>query len=72
MCFKPNSVLAEEWDILMCNNDMCVFSVGIWQLHVQGEGVFTVGLFHHGIFRVSNLCEIFHSIFRPLCELNPL
>ena len=30
------------------------------------------GLFRHGIFRISNLCEISQVIFRLLCEINPL
>ena len=35
-----------------------------------GGGIFTGGIFRCGKFRISNVCEISHSIFRPLCEIN--
>ena len=30
------------------------------------------GIFRCGKFRTSNVCEISRSIFRPLCEINPV
>ena len=30
-----------------------------------------MGIFRCGKFRISNVCEISRSIFRPLCEINP-
>ena len=39
---------------------------------VQGGGDFAGGIFRCGKFRISNVCEISHSIFRPLCEINPV
>ena len=38
----------------------------------KGGGDFAGGIFHCGKFRISNVCEIFRSIFRPLCEINPV
>ena len=38
---------------------------------VQGGGDFATGIFRRGKFRISNVCEISRSIFRPLCEINP-
>ena len=40
--------------------------------HGGGGGDFAVGIFRRGIFRGSSLCEICHTIFRLLCEINPL
>ena len=49
---------------------VCTFG-GIFH-HVQGGGDFAGGIFHCGTFRISNVCEISRSIFRPLCEINPV
>ena len=37
-----------------------------------GGGYFAGGIFRCGKFRISNVCEISRSIFRPLCEINPV
>ena len=37
----------------------------------RGGGNFATGIFRCGKFRISNVCEISRSIFRPLCEINP-
>ena len=37
-----------------------------------GGGGTSAGILRRGIFRVSNPCEISHTIFRRLCEINPL
>ena len=39
---------------------------------LQGGGDFATGIFRCGKFRISNVCEISRSIFRPLCEINPV
>ena len=39
---------------------------------VQGGGGSRGGIFRCGKFRISNVCEISRSIFRPLCEIKPL
>ena len=31
-----------------------------------------MGIFRCGKFRISNVCEISRSIFRLLCEINPV
>ena len=38
----------------------------------RGGGDFAGGIFRCGKFRISNVCEISRSIFRPLCEINPV
>ena len=37
---------------------------------VLGGGDFTTGIFCCGKFHTSNVCEISHSILRPLCKIN--
>ena len=37
----------------------------------RGGGNFATGIFRCGKFRISNVCEISRSMFRPLCEINP-
>ena len=37
---------------------------------IQGGGGFAPGIFRCGKFHISNVCEISHSVLRPLCEIN--
>ena len=41
-------------------------------LCIQRGGYFAGGIFCCGKFRISNVCEISRSIFKPLCEINPV
>ena len=55
---------------------LCSYALGSSKIKVsetyKGGGGVRGGIFRCGKFRTSNVCKISRSIFRPLCEINPV
>ena len=59
-------------DVITWNKDGPSRSKGPFFDYTGGGEYFAGEIFRCGKFRTSNVCEISRSIFRPLCEINPV